>query len=809
MDRQGHGQALARAAAAAKAQGDARRVATEQSVGRPAISPGLYIQFESWPGFELKLSTMDPVRGAHHPELVAVHEREVDGRTIQEATVLVPDGGLAHFLSRFDAYATEDTRTGKPMHADFVERVAGLRLATIEALWTDPAEDFPEADAVVWWEAWLRRSDGEELTRLAEFAEGVGLQLGERQLQFDNRIIVLLKGSANQLASALDIIDDLAELRSARTPPNFFEGMEPGDQGEWVQELLDRTEGAATGAPAVCVLDTGVNRGHPLLEHSLGVDDIHACDPAWGTHDHDGHGTEMAGLALYGDLQAALEDTHPVRLLHGLESVKVLPPTGANDPDLYGAITAEAVARVEVQAPARRRTFSMSITAGSDPTPGAPTSWSASVDALAAGRSFDPQHGELRYIDDGSVDAHRLFVISAGNVNDDEVDYLQRCDVEPIEDPAQAWNALTVGAYTERFDLSTSGPDFADWTPVAEPGDLSPFSRTSVLFERQWPIKPEVVLEGGNTCVSPSGTDFDFPPAFQVLTTHRDPNQRLLTTTTATSAATAQAGQLAGAISAAYPSLWPETVRALIVHSAEWTPQMRQRFADAGTSKTAREALARRYGFGVPSLERALLSAANALTLVLQDTIHPFRSGALREMHTHELPWPVQELADLGSSQVRLRATLSYFVEPHPTRRGWKRRYRYASHGLRFELKRPEETDGDFLKRLNKRALDEEEDRPTVDDDAAGWTLGSQARNRGSIHSDIWTGTAADLAARGRLAIFPVTGWWKEHNARDQSGRGARYAVVLSIETPVETVDLWTPVAAQIGVPIPIEITST
>ncbi|WP_298209982.1 S8 family serine peptidase, partial [Ferrimicrobium sp.] len=43
------------------------------------------------------------------------------------------------------------------------------------------------------------------------------------------------------------------------------------------------------------------NRGHPLLEHSLRPQDALACDPSWGTHDHDGHGTAMAGIALYGD----------------------------------------------------------------------------------------------------------------------------------------------------------------------------------------------------------------------------------------------------------------------------------------------------------------------------------------------------------------------------------------------------------------------------------------------------------------------------------------------------------------------------
>jgi len=444
----------------------------------------------------------------------------------------------------------------------------------------------------------------------------------------------------------------------------------------------------------------------------------------------------------------------------------------------------------------------MAITADAGAVAGMPTSWSAAVDALAAGREFDTLNGRLTYIDEASVSSHRLFVISAGNVRTYETEYLDRCDVEPIEDPAQAWNALTVGAYTDLCDIE--GPGFDGWRALATPGDLSPFSRTSVAFQRQWPIKPEVVLEGGNAAVSPAETDFDTLDSLSLLTTHRDVPARLLTTTNATSAATAQCAHIASVIAAEYPSFWPETVRGLIAHSARWTDQMLEQFTAAGNGKQQRESLTRRYGYGVPTLERCIRSAANALTLIVQDTIHPFQNGKLREMHMHALPWPTEALAELGEVPVTLRATLSYFIEPSPTRRGWRRRYRYASHQLRFELQGATETDDGFRKRLNKRALDEEEERPTGADDG-GWFLGSRARNRGSLHQDIWEGTAAELAARGKVAVFPVSGWWKELQARDKSELGARYALLLSIESPADDVDIWTPVAQQVGLPITIE----
>jgi hypothetical protein len=71
--------------------------------------------------------------------------------------------------------------------------------------------------------------------------------------------------------------------------------------------------------------------------------------------------------------------------------------------------------------------------------------------------------------------------------------------------------------------------------------------------------------------------------------------------------------------------------------------------------KRARSKLIRRYGFGVPLLDRALRSANDALTLIAQSTIHPFSKGKMREMHVHQLPWPKETLKELGQTAVRLR----------------------------------------------------------------------------------------------------------------------------------------------------------
>jgi hypothetical protein len=441
------------------------------------------------------------------------------------------------------------------------------------------------------------------------------------------------------------------------------------------------------------------------------------------------------------------------------------------------------------------------VTATDERDRGQPTSWSAAIDALAAGRTFDPATHGLIYLDQAEETARRLFVVSAGNVDVEKLEmaHLDRSDLEAVHDPAQAWNALTVGACTEKAVIRD--PRRNGWSPLARPGELSPWSTTSVTFQEAWPIKPDVVFEGGN--LGRDGTAIDFPLGdLSLLSTYYQPALKPFVLSYATSAATAQVARLAILVRANYPDFWPETVRALVVHSSRWTPAMLAQF-HGGSGKRARAKLARRYGFGVPDLDRACRSANDALTLVVQSTIRPFTKGKMKEMHIHNLPWPKEVLAELGQTQVWLRVTLSYFVEPNPGRRGWKRRHRYASHGLRVDVKAPTESIVEFRKRLNKHALDEDEGRPTTGD-SEGWFLGEQARNKGSIHSDTWAGTAAALAERAVIGVYPVSGWWKDQPKRDRSEFGARYALVVSIETEAEDIDIWTPVAVQIGVPVEI-----
>ncbi|TDA70426.1 MAG: hypothetical protein D9V47_01390 [Clostridia bacterium] len=323
-------------------------------------------------------------------------------------------------------------------------------------------------------------------------------------------------------------------------------------------------------------------------------------------------------------------------------------------------------------------------------------------------------------------------------------------------------------------------------------------------------------MEGGNLAHDGHGF-FSECDDLSLLSTHREPTTRHFCSFNMTSAAAAQAAWMAAQIQTTYPDIWPETVRALIVHSAEWTEEMEAQFLRhfnmSAPSKNFYSSILRLCGYGVPNLDRAIHSAANSLTLIAQQEIQPFdrrQEGSgyrTKEMHLYELPWPKEVLLSLPTEvEVRMRVTLSYFIEPGPGEIGWEDRYRYPSHLLRFDLKSPDEETSDFIKRINAADRTEEEGHPGTQSASDHWAIGSRGRDKGSIHSDIWLGTAAELAASNVIAVYPRIGWWRERGYLERWGRRTRYSLIISIVTPAEGVDIYTPVANKLGITVPAAI---
>ena len=120
-----------------------------------------------------------------------------------------------------------------------------------------------------------------------------------------------------------------------------------------------------------------------------------------------------------------------------------------------------------------------------------------------------------------------------------------------------------------------------------------------------------------------------------------------------TSAAAAEVARHCAHISARYPAYWPETTRALVVHGARHTASMRGTLPIVRL-KQDKENLLRRFGYGAVSLSDALNSGNRKTTLVLQETITPYKlvdgDVKLGGLNMHALPWPAAELERIANN---------------------------------------------------------------------------------------------------------------------------------------------------------------
>jgi hypothetical protein len=344
-----------------------------------------------------------------------------------------------------------------------------------------------------------------------------------------------------------------------------------------------------------------------------------------------------------------------------------------------------------------------------------------------------------------------------------------------------------------------------DYQPVAQFEGISPYSSTSLMWDRHWPIKPEILCDGGN--MATDGQNYTEVADLSLLTTHYQPANRMFSTIHGTSAATAQAAWMAAQIMAEYPDIWPETVRALLIHSARWTEEMKKQFCKHDRYKDERSNLLRSCGYGIPNLETAIQCMNNNVNLIVQEELQPYSQGG--SMNVHTIPWPSEVLRELGDTMVTLRVTLSYFIEPGPGEIGWQNKYRYPSCGLRFDVKNMDETEEDFKKRIDVAMRGEDrKDKGEGTSGSGNWYLGTRNRDVGSIHSDFRTQYGIDLCDAKLIAVYPVIGWWKERTNLKCQNKKIRYSLIVSISTLEKEVDFYTPIVNQIethGV-IPIEI---
>lgn len=768
-------------------------------------SPGLILEFD------LVNSGNEPLNSLDNTQFKLLSTRAISD--FIRAEVYISQKNLSKLENKINKYLEEQDKP-KPKNQKLINHINEFRPATLESLWGDDISDFPKTDNAHWWEIWLRYdsdADPKKVFNLfIEEAKKIGLEIYESEkystyVIFPERIVTNIKANKEGLRKAIRLLPQyFAEIRLPYSLSSFIYRIGRKEAEGWLNNIKDRVlVKDFSNSPAVCLLDTGVNHEHPLLKLVFDEQAIFSITSCNTQTDKDGHGTLMAGLAAYGDLSQYFHHDNTIEQNHHLESVKIIKfvEDGSDEDDSAenpGAILETAVNIVEQNNQHKIRHYSLTVTNDEKRTYGLPTVTSAVIDKL----SFNARNQK------------RLFIVCAGNIKQDKwhitKDPYSRDD---IHDPGQAWNALTVGAYAHTDQFKPE--DYPGFNLISKYRDLSPSSTTSINWNDYtiyglWPYKPDIVFPGGNA-VADDKNRVDIPDEMNIISTSKNFHlHNHFDYCGDTSAAATQAARMAAQISAQYPNLWPETVRALMVHSANWSDEMKAQFSDKDkTEKENIKNLLRYCGYGIPSLNIALNSLKNRLTLIFQQELQPFyrpdknEPPKFKEMNLHELPWPKEVLRQLGNVRITMRVTLSYFIDPNPSKQiKTHQRYSYESYGLRFALKHHTERVQDFTVRISK--YEQDVDEGTSVSEPKGWKIGTNGRTLGSVHSDIITGYASDLASCDHIVVYPTTGWWKLLKKKEQWKNKARYALIVTIETEEQSIDLYTPVKVQLEVPIEI-----
>lgn len=730
-----------------QAQGELARRAAE---GQPT-SRGYYLHFDLDKEAPIPFEQLDSSRKG--PKLLQISLNKDDNNKVdsQSATVFLPQSNEKWLPGKLDEYETKKTKSNQPKNKPLINAMNSVKVASAKQLFPQPSEYESLSPSIPYdFEIWIDK-DVDDIQKLFDDIDRMGFVFDrDNILQFDRVTIILVRGTKGTIDDIPYALDNIEAVKRYYNPSEILQNHE--DNRDWAKLFADNiVPQLDENSPRISILDRGINYEHPQLSHYLQSSRCKSVVDDRPLYFEDDHGTGMAGLSLFGDLTNQMGNPGKLIVNHDLASVKLQVPRKPNPPKLYGKLTIDAINESDAM---NANLYCMAITEEKEHNDGAPTSWSAAIDQALY------NNGEC----------NRLMVLAAGDTHSEDIHhghYLEDINGQSIQSPCEALNAVVVGSYTTKIHCRDG------YVPEAPVNGISPFTRTSMLWKGN-NCKPDIVMEGGNMGYRPVYNDSSMPELGLVTTSSAIPNTPLQDFN-ATSASSALAARLAAQIKYANPELSMLSVRALMIHSAEWTDEMKQ----IDKKKSVVMAYC---GYGVPNEDAAIASDDTAATFIFENEIVPFREGrdtnAYNDMHIYDLPWPKDLLLKMGAENVRLRVTVSYYIEPSPTQKGIYNKYRYQSAGLAFDVKTANESREQFIARHNGNHP--VEDRSS--NNPGRWEIGQQLRSSGTVQSDWFECAAAELATCNEIVVYPTSGWWKYRKLNHIKNK-IKYSLVVTITT--------------------------
>jgi len=593
--------------------------------------------------------------------------------------------------------------------------------------------------------------------------------------------------------------------------PYIFEVVEPEDIDlpQRAGEIPGRPEAGAAptapddNAPSVCVIDSGIQEAHTLLQPAIDQATSYCFVPGKNSDEvgdfvePGGHGTRVAGAVLYGETIAR---NGTPQLPFWIQNARVLDENNSMPVEMFPPQAVRvAVERFHLR-PRHTRLFNHSINASAYCRTRYMSAWAAEIDLLCSNYDilFVQSAGNLPVAGSASQPGVRDH-LTAGR---DYPGYLSQASTR-IANPGQSLQALTVGSVA--YGLLQDG----DWRTFAPDRSYpSAFSRSG--FGIWGVIKPEVVEYGGDDVrtanappdVQPGGRIAAACPEL-VRSTMFPPGPPFDRDETGTSFATPKVARIAAQLQRLLPDQPALLYRALIVQSARWpmwaeTLLAQLRHPDTRRNAERREQLTnqvsemiRYIGYGIPDEVGATVNTDHRTTFITdgETQIHA------RECHIYQVPIPPQLRGQADEFDIRIEVTLSYVAQPRRTRRHLRR---YLSTWVDWKSSKLGEGINDFRVRALK---DEENEGEPLPGSVLPWMLHEKSdagfirdtkRNSGTVQKDWAIVKSNTLPDHFCIAVIGHQGWSRDPDS------SARYALAVTLQILGQEIAIYEPLRTAV-----------
>lgn len=406
-------------------------------------------------------------------------------------------------------------------------------------------------------------------------------------------------------------------------------------------------------ATSICIIDSGIVSSHPFLGNAVGYAKSFPDSLTGIPH---GHGTFVAGIALYGDVSKFVDNRHFTPEVYIFSARVMNSKNGFDDEKLIVTQMEEAIRYFVEEYNCRIFNISIGDKDSIFSDEAKPSAWAHILDVLV--RDLDI----IITVSTGNLAIHNFYNDEAARIQREYPDYLlnglDKVGDTRILEPSTAVNVLTIGSLSHSNNALSR--DVRVQPIASEIGHPSPFTRVGRGVNES--IKPEICEDGGNMLWHGYANRIRTDDSLGVLSLDSTfLSKRLFATDVGTSYAAPKVAHLAAIILKNYPNASSSLIRALIASSAEVPMPIIDLFDP--NDATTQDNILRLCGYGKPDFGNAIYSTNYRVTLIAEE------EAELDTIQLYQIPVP-KEFQTLRG-QRRIIISLAYNAPVRPNRRDY------------------------------------------------------------------------------------------------------------------------------------------